>query len=76
MKVKDLIEGLLKCPQDMTIKIYYDGSPRLIPDFAYFQAKDDWDQEMVVLGEYEDIYNLDGTEEIYFNKSDADPKPE
>ena len=73
MKVKDLVTELLKCPQGMDIELYYDGAPRLVPDFAYLKKADDWKGEVVVLGEYGDIYNLTGDEKIFFNKSDCDP---
>ncbi len=68
MKVKDLIKGLLKCPQDLDIELYYDGSPGPVPDFAYLRPKDEYKDEIVVLGESASIYNLEENEKILFDE--------
>lgn len=37
MKVKELIEELSKCPQDLDVWCHYDSAARLEIDCAYFQ---------------------------------------
>lgn len=67
MTVKELIKELLKCPQEMDVEIYYDGTPCYIPNFAYQGKSFNGDKDVVVLGQEDNIYNLEGHEKIYFN---------
>lgn len=64
MKVSELIENLKKCPQDLDVMMYYDGSPRLDPTFA-FLGKDYDGKKIVVLAELDDVYNY-RNEEVFF----------
>lgn len=68
MTVGRLIELLEKCPKECPVAMYYDGAPRLEPNFA-FLVKAEWGswkedrpqfQELVVLAQKDDVYNIDG----------------
>jgi len=52
--VEQLIEALRACPPKAKIKIYYDGSPRRIPNACYQHESE---SGLVVLGEKSDIYD-------------------
>lgn len=72
MTVAELIAQLQKCPQDAEVSLYYDGAPRLTPDFAFLAPAIKWspnwryipgETRLVVIGQKDDIYNLDDDEE-------------
>jgi hypothetical protein len=67
MRVDELILLLQKCPPEFAIELYYDGSPRLVPNMAYLYT-DRGDNVIVALGEHGDIYSVkDGDPSIIFS---------
>lgn len=66
MKVSELIEQLKKCPQDLTVSIYYDGDARLSCDSAFYEKDFEfWNEgkgrhdtvKTLVLCQKSDVYN-------------------
>jgi hypothetical protein len=66
MKVSELIEQLKKCPQYLTVSIYYDGDARLSCDSAFYEKDFEfWNErkaefvtvKSLVLCKKSDVYN-------------------
>lgn len=77
MKVAELIEQLKKCPQDLTVSIYYDGDARLSCDSAFYEKDFEfWNESKnkfvtvgsLVLCQKSDVYNKKNAK-WFFNKN-------
>jgi hypothetical protein len=74
MTVKQLIEQLQNCPQDLTVMMYYDGAPRLMCDSAFLSEKEvTYDEscndtvfDVLVLCEDKDVYNRENYGKWFF----------
>jgi hypothetical protein len=77
MTVKQLIEKLKDCPQDLVVMMYYDGAARTMCDGAFEQKNlevflngdDDYTKaitDVLVLCETEDVYDMPKDSVWYF----------
>lgn len=74
MKVKELIEKLQLADQELDVLMYYDGAPYLICDSAYVSTSheiyDYKNTKVLVLCEYEDVYDFDTINDYWIFKNE------